>query len=147
MAMRHSDEQAEVIKLLYQELDHLKINDESTDLEIGLIDEQTGMAKMFAHIYQSDGQISTFDFPMTHLDPIRKEFELWKSTPYKRSEIFITNVFTGEALKQFKDTPTLYPHLSEAFLPFQDDTIHQWVTTMPIFTWCTDATGTPTIFK
>jgi hypothetical protein len=38
MAMHHSDEIIDTVKLIYQEFDKLKINNESTDIEIGIID-------------------------------------------------------------------------------------------------------------
>ena len=75
MAMHHSDELTDVVKLLYQEFDKLKLSNESTDIEIGLIDEVTGIAKVWAHLYLSDGSISTFNFPFAHFDEISHEFE------------------------------------------------------------------------
>ena len=129
MAMHHSDELTDVVKLLYQEFDKLKISNESTDIEIGLIDEKTGIASVWAHLYLSDGTISTFKFPVTHFDEVRKEFEEWKATPLKkRNELFFTMDLSRERWQDFVDIAVQLPELSEIFKPLIEAKITKWVT-------------------
>jgi signal transduction histidine kinase/ketosteroid isomerase-like protein len=129
MAMHHSDELTEVVKLLYQEFDKLKISNESTDIEIGLINEETGVASVWAHFYLSDGSISTFKLPLTYFDETRHEFNVWKATPVeKRNELFFTTVFAGDRLNQFSKFDTDLPELAEIFRPLVEAKIEKWVT-------------------
>ena len=129
MAMHHSDELTDVVKLLYQEFDKLKISNESTDIEIGLIDEKTGIASVWAHLYLSDGTISTFKFPLTHFDEPRKEFEEWKATPLKkRNELFFTMDLSRERFQDYMDIAAQLPELSEIFKPLIEAKITKWVT-------------------
>jgi len=131
MAMHQSDEITEVVKLVYLEFDKLKINNESTDIEIGLIDEETGIASIWAHFYLSDGTISTFKFPFSHFEgiSISDEYKNWKATPAEqRKDIFITSIFSGERWKQFIEKADELPELSEIFRPLKEAKITQWVT-------------------
>ncbi|MDQ3683032.1 MAG: hypothetical protein M3352_08180, partial [Bacteroidota bacterium] len=128
MAMYKSDEITEVVKLVYQEFEKLKINTESTDIEIGLIDEDTGIASIWAHFYQSDGTISTFKFPFNHFPVIRDEYKTWKATPIdKRKHLFITNVFSNEIWQEFLDLADKMPDIQEIFRPLKEANISQWV--------------------
>ncbi|HEX6848840.1 MAG TPA: ATP-binding protein [Chitinophagaceae bacterium] len=129
MAMHRSDELTDVVKLLYQEFDKLKLSNVSTDIEIGLINEETGMAAVWAHLYLSDGTISTFDFPIGHFEGTIAEFKKWKSTPVeKRNELFFTSEFKGKFWNKFKKWIKKFPELAEAFQPMIEANITQWVT-------------------
>ncbi len=129
MAMQQSEEITEVVKMLYQEFDKLKINNESTDIEIGLIDEETGIASIWAHFYLSDGTISTFKFPLTHFKELAKEFKVWKNTAVeKRNEIFTTSVFSEKQWTRFMKVGEELPELAEIFRPLMDAKITKWVT-------------------
>ena len=129
MAMHHSDELTEVVKIVYQEFDKLKISNESTDIEIGLIDEETGIASIWAHFYLSDGTISTFKFPLAHFDGIMDEYKQWKNTPVeKRNELFITTEFSGKRWEQFMNLADELPELAEIFRPLIEAKITKWVT-------------------
>ena len=129
MAMHRSEELSEVVKLLYQECDKLKINNESTDIEIGLIDEETGIASIWAHFYLSDGTISTFNFPFTHFEEVNEEFKKWKATPVeKRNELFFTTEFSAEQWQRFANIAEGLPELSEIFRPLIEAKITKWVT-------------------
>ncbi len=129
MAMHHSDELTNVVKLLYQEFDKLKISNESTDIEIGLIDEDTGLAKIWAHLYLSDGSISTFNFPFAHFDSLNDEFKKWRSTPVeKRNELFITTEFSGKLWNKFKKLAREVPELAGMFESLIAGNIKKWVT-------------------
>ncbi|HET9433335.1 MAG TPA: nuclear transport factor 2 family protein, partial [Chitinophagaceae bacterium] len=129
MAMHHSDELTEVVKLLYQEFDKLKINNESTDIEIGLIDEETGIASVWAHFYLSDGTIATFKFPFTLFEEINSEFQQWKTTPVeKRNELFLTTEFSAEQWDRFMRIAGELPELAEIFRPLMEAKIKKWVT-------------------
>jgi signal transduction histidine kinase/ketosteroid isomerase-like protein len=129
IAMRSSEELSDVVKLLYQELDKLNASNESTDIEIGLIDENTGFAAVWAHFYQSDGTISTFDFPIGHLESTRDEFLQWKNTPIElRNTLFISTIFAGERIQNLFNCISAFPELEAAFQPMIDAGIEQWVT-------------------
>ncbi|HET6769938.1 MAG TPA: hypothetical protein VFH08_21160, partial [Chitinophagaceae bacterium] len=129
MAMHHSDELTDVVKLLYQEFDKLKINNESTDIEIGLIDEETGIASVWAHFYLSDGTISTFKIPFTLFEEINNEFQQWKATPVeKRNELFFTTEFSAEQWDRFMRIAGELPELAEIFRPLMEAKIRKWVT-------------------
>ncbi len=129
MGMHHSDELTDVVKLLYQEFDKLKLSNESTDIEIGLINEETGMADVWAHLYLSDGTISTFNFPLGHFEGTIHEIKKWKATPVeRRNELFFTSVFSGRLWKKFSGWIHKFPELAEAFQPMFDAKITQWVT-------------------
>ncbi|HSF88468.1 MAG TPA: ATP-binding protein, partial [Saprospiraceae bacterium] len=129
MAMQHSDELSDVVKLLYQEFDKLKLSNESTDIEIGLINEETGIAKVWAHLYLSDGTISTFSFPFAHFDELNHEFHQWKQTPIdKRNELFITTEFSGELWDKFVVLANQVPELAEMFRSLVEANITKWVT-------------------
>jgi signal transduction histidine kinase/ketosteroid isomerase-like protein len=129
MAMHHSDELTEVVKLLYQEFDKLKINNESTDIEIGLIDEETGIASVWAHFYLSDGTISTFKIPFARFEEINNEFLQWKSTPVeKRNDLFFTTEFSSEQWDRFMRIAEELPELAEIFRPLMEAKISKWVT-------------------
>ncbi|HEX6172153.1 MAG TPA: tetratricopeptide repeat protein, partial [Chitinophagaceae bacterium] len=129
MAMHHSEELSEVVKLLYQEFDKLKINNESTDIEIGLIDEETGVASIWAHFYLSDGTISTFKLPFTLFEEINDEFKKWKATPVeKRNELFFTTEFSAEQWQRYMNIIEKLPELAEIFRPLLEAKITKWVT-------------------
>src|SRR5688572_12734464 len=129
MAMFHSDELTEVVKLLYQEFDKLKLSNESTDIEIGLINEETGIASVWAHLYLSDGTISTFKIPLARFEGTKNEFKLWRNTPVeKRNEIFITTEFSGKRWDKIIKNAGQLPELAEFFKSLVEANISKWVT-------------------
>ncbi len=129
MAMRKSDELSEIVKLVYQEFEKLQINNESTDIEIGLINEDTGVAAIWAHFYKSDGSISTFNFPLTYFPGTRDEYKTWKETPVnKRKNLFITNEMAGEIWQDFLQLADGLPELEEVFSPLKKAGFSKWIT-------------------
>jgi signal transduction histidine kinase len=129
MAMHQSNELTEVVKMLYQEFDKLKISNESTDIEIGLIDEETGIASIWAHFYLSDGSITTFNFPIDKFIGTVEEYKLWKATPVeKRNELFFTSDFSGKQWDKIITWVNKSPELKEIFQPLMDAKITRWVT-------------------
>ncbi|HEY3386278.1 MAG TPA: ATP-binding protein [Saprospiraceae bacterium] len=129
MAMQRSEELADVVKLIYQELDKLQINNESTDIEIGLIDEETGVAATWAHFYQSDGTISTFNFPLARFEETNNEFQQWKATPVdQRNQLFFTTEFSKDLWQRFSQLASEMPELAAIFQPLAEANIDKWVT-------------------
>ena len=129
MAMHHSDELTDVVKMLYQEFDKLKLSNESTDIEIGLINEETGIASVWAHLYLSDGTISTFKIPLARFEGTKNEFKLWRNTPVeKRNEIFITTEFSGKRWDKIIKNAGQLPELAEFFKSLVEANISKWVT-------------------
>lgn len=129
MAMRTSDELSDVVKLLYQELDKLNANNTSTDIEIGLLDEETGIASVWAHLYQSDGAIATFNFPLSKITETKNEWLLYQKTPSDlRNTLFITSEFTGERLQNLFKSIVSFPELEPLFQPLIATGIEKWVT-------------------
>ena len=136
MAMRSSDELSDVVKLLYQELDKLNANNASTDIEIGLLDEETGIAAVWAHLYQSDGTIAKFNFPLSQLEETRSEWEAYKNTPIdQRNTLFITNEFSGARLQNLFNGIISYPELQQVFEPLMEAGITKWVTHNAYFSY------------
>ncbi len=129
LAMHQSDELADVVKLLYQEFDKLKVNNESTDIEIGLIDEKSGIASVWAHSYLSDGTIKTFNFPIAKFPATIDEFKKWKATKVgKRSELFFTTDLSGQKWKKIIDWASKSPEMKGINLSTIKSNIPRWVT-------------------
>ena len=129
MAMHNSDELTDVVKMLYQEFDKLKLSNESTDIEIGLINEETGIASFWAHLYLSDGTISTFKIPLARFEGTKNEYKQWRNTPVeKRNEIFITTEFSGKRWDKIIKNAGQLPELAEFFKSLVEANISKWVT-------------------
>ena len=88
MAMHNSEELGEVVKVLYQEFAKLDLVDNHTDIEICIIDEDSGEGKIWQTEESLTGQDTSLILPFTKIKELKKEFLSWRKTePQNRSNL------------------------------------------------------------
>ena len=126
MAMQKSEELKEVVNLVYQQFDQLNITNTSTDIEIGLIDEQTGIATMWASAFNSNSAFSKFDMPLNKFPILRNELKIYRQTPpSERKNLLITNTYKGKEWNTFLKVLAV---VKDRFAPLRKGKVKQWVT-------------------
>ncbi len=125
MAMHKSEELTPVVNLLYEQFKNLSITNQSTDIEIGFIDDKTEIATMWASSFNSNNNFVKFQIPFAQFPLLKDELKIYlKTIPEKRKDLLITNVYTGEIWKKFTNLLESIRKSNEN----QKRKIKQWVT-------------------
>ena len=125
MAMHKSEELTPVVNLLYEQFKNFNITDQSTDIEIGFIDDKTKIATMWASSFNSNNTFVKFQIPFAQFPLLKDELKIYlKTIPEKRKDLLITNIYKGEIWKKFTNLLASIRKSNEN----QKRKIKQWVT-------------------
>ena len=133
MAMHHSDELLEVVEVLYNQLDSLSITTENFDLEICLIEEETGLANLWGRYQLADrefaGNIPGLVLPFTAHRIWNDEYNTWRQTAFEdRKELLILNEIRGEDWQNVLNILLTLPGWEDIAKHFKDTPIECWYT-------------------
>ena len=104
MAMHKSEELAQVVNLLYHELKQFELRDEFTDVEIYLIDEDTGIATFWTSHENFSVKGKKLSLPFKGFPTLEKEYQLWRRTPVsERKNLLLAIEYAGQDWETFID--------------------------------------------
>ncbi|WP_282135363.1 sensor histidine kinase [Seonamhaeicola maritimus] len=134
MAMQHSDELGVVVKFLYQELSSLGLANEQSDVEICIIEEDTGIATIWQTDLNLTGKAHHLTMPFKEFPLLKKEYATWKKTNSSdRKNLFIVNEYSGKKFKQFVQVLSKIDGWEKVIQAFQKNKIENWITNNAYF--------------
>ena len=129
MAMHHSRELNEVVKTMYQQFDNLELTDASTDIEICIINEETGVADVWQTELSLTGKNMQLRLPMTKFKELNQEYLQWKKTkPESRADLLFIQTLNGRGLINFLEQLNKLEGWQSVVDSFRGNQIDQWVT-------------------
>lgn len=122
-----SQELGSIVQTMYQELENLGILTETSDVELYLIEEDTGIATLWGTESNLTTNFGTVKFPLLDHPTLQQEYKTWKDTPIeKRKEILFNSVLEGKSLEDTIHFIASLPELAEAAESFRAAGITKW---------------------
>jgi signal transduction histidine kinase len=136
MAMHKSSELGVVVKILYQELNGLGLTDELSDVEICILDEDTGIATIWQTDLNLTGRVDHLKLPFKEFPLLKKEYDSWKKTKFSdRKNLLIVNEYSGKILKSFIQFLSKIDGWENVILQFRSNQIKKWITNNSYFNY------------
>jgi len=129
MAMHKSEDLPRVLKIMYEEFKKFENQEIRQDIEIFIIDDQSGYTMVWTNESNFQDDLVTYEFSYMVTPRSAEEFKTWKNTPLReRKKLIICQEYEGESWQQVLDDFSEVPDLQVIAAKFREEGVDKWVT-------------------
>ena len=129
IAMQKSEELPNVLSVMLREFGLFNNSDELRDIEIFIIDEDTGEATAWTSDQNFQNGVTSYPFSFFVTPEMKNEFLQWKKTPlHERIDLIINSHYNHEAFENVLTNFDKVEELKPISKRFRDQGVKEWAT-------------------